>query len=129
MGLGGLVLVYSLRSNNRDGNHSSNSSVMGRKKASGRGKLKRKILKALVHDRNLDPVERMANRLGYMGTAFLILSPYLVPYGTIGGVTYVIGAVLSTPQVWVSKHWNIVLLNFNLLIGYGIFIWKSIMGG
>ena len=102
---------------------------MGRRKTSRRVKLKRKILKALVHDRNLDPVERMANRLGYMGTAFLILSPYLVPYGTIGGVTYVIGAVLSTPQVWVSKHWNIVLLNFNLLIGYGIFIWKSLMGG
>jgi len=88
--------------------------------------LKRRILESLVHDRRLDPVEKLANRLGYMGTAFLILSPYLVPYGTIGGVTYVIGAVLSTPQVWVSKHWNIVLLNFNLLIGYGIFIWKSL---
>ena len=90
--------------------------------------LKRRVLESLVHDRTLDPVEKLANRLGYMGTAFLILSPYLVPYGTIGGVTYVIGAVLSTPQVWVSKHWNIVLLNFNLLIGYGIFIWKSLGG-
>ena len=89
---------------------------------------KRRVLESLVHDRRLDPVEKLANRLGYMGTAFLILSPYLVPYGTIGGVTYVIGAVLSTPQVWVSKHWNIVLLNFNLLIGYGIFIWKSLGG-
>jgi len=90
--------------------------------------LKRRVLESLVHDRRLDPVEKLANRLGYMGTAFLILSPYLVPYGTIGGVTYVIGAVLSTPQVWVSKHWNIVLLNFNLLVGYGIFIWKSLGG-
>ena len=102
---------------------------MGRRKTSRRVKLKRKILKALVHDRNLDPVERMANRLGYSGSAFIMLSPYLISYGTIGGVTYLIGAILSIPQVWVAKQWNIVVINLNLLIGYGIFVWKSIMGG
>lgn len=121
-------MVYSLRRSNRNGNHSSNNSVMGRKKSSRRAKIKRKILKALVHDRNLDPVERMANRLGYSGSAFIMLSPYLIPYGTIGGVTYLIGAILSIPQVWVAKQWNIVVINLNLLIGYGIFVWKSIMG-
>ena len=101
---------------------------MGRKKSSRRVKIKRKILKALVHDRSLDPVERMANRLGYSGSAFIMLSPYLISYGTIGGVTYLIGAILSIPQVWVAKQWNIVVINLNLLIGYGIFVWKSIMG-
>lgn len=89
--------------------------------------LRRKLLKALVKDRRLDPVERLANRLGYMGSAFIMLSPYLLPYDNIGAYTYIIGAILSIPQVWVSKHWNIVIINFNLLIGYGIYIYKSLI--
>ena len=122
-------MVYSLRRNSRDGNHSSNNSVMGRKKSSRRVKLKRKILKALVHDRNLDPVERMANRLGYMGTGFIMTSPYLLQYDNIGAYTYIIGALLSLPQVVYYKVWNLVIVNINLLIGYGLYILKSIMGG
>lgn len=89
--------------------------------------LRRKLLKALVKDRRLDPAERLANRLGYMGSAFIMLSPYLLPYDNIGAYTYIIGAILSIPQVWVSKHWNIVIINFNLLIGYGIYIYKSLI--
>ena len=89
--------------------------------------LRRKLLKALVKDRRLDPVERLANRLGYMGSAFIMLSPYLLPYDNIGAYTYIVGAILSIPQVWVSKHWNIVIINFNLLIGYGIYIYKSLI--
>jgi hypothetical protein len=89
--------------------------------------LRRKLLKALVKDRRLDPVERLANRIGYMGSAFIMLSPYLLPYDNIGAYTYIVGAILSIPQVWVSKHWNIVIINFNLLIGYGIYIYKSLI--
>lgn len=89
--------------------------------------LRRKLLKALVKDRRLDPAERLANRLGYMGSAFIMLSPYLLPYDNIGAYTYIIGAILSIPQVWVSKHWNIVIINFNLLIGYGIYIYNSLI--
>ena len=89
--------------------------------------LRRKLLKALVKDRRLDPVERLANRIGYMGSAFIMLSPYLLPYGNVGAYTYIVGAILSIPQVWVSKHWNIVIINFNLLIGYGIYIYKSLI--
>ena len=89
--------------------------------------LRRKLLKALVKDRRLDPVERLTNRLGYMGSAFIMLSPYLLPYDNIGAYTYIVGAILSIPQVWVSKHWNIVIINFNLLIGYGIYIYKSLI--
>ena len=89
--------------------------------------IRRKLLKALVKDRRLDPVERLANRLGYMGSAFIMLSPYLLPYDNIGAYTYIVGAILSIPQVWVSKHWNIVIINFNLLIGYGIYIYKSLI--
>lgn len=84
----------------------------------------RQILRSLVKERQLTPIERLSNRLGYMGSAFIMMSPYLLPYDGIGAFTYLIGAVLSIPQVWVAKAWNIVFLNFNLLIGYGLYIYK-----
>ena len=93
-----------------------------------REKIRRKLLKALVIDRRLDPVERMANRLGYMGSAFIMISPYLLPYGNIGAYTYIVGAVLSVPQTITLKAWNIFIINLNLLVGYGVYIWKSMMG-
>tara|TARA_R110000772_G_scaffold211375_2_gene321956 strand:+ start:66 stop:332 length:267 start_codon:yes stop_codon:yes gene_type:complete len=83
----------------------------------------KEFLKSLVKERKITPSEKLANRVAYMGTGFLILSPYLIPYGDIGGYTYLIGAVLTTPQVWLAKQWNLVLLNGNLLVGYGIFLW------
>ena len=91
-------------------------------------KLRRKLLKALVVDRRLDPVERMSNRLGYMGSAFIMISPYLLPYGTIGAYTYLVGAILSVPQTITLKAWNIFIINLNLLVGYGVYIWKAMMG-
>jgi hypothetical protein len=93
-----------------------------------REKIRRKLLKALVIDRRLDPVERMANRLGYMGSAFIMVSPYLLPYGNIGAYTYIVGAVLSVPQTITLKAWNIFIINLNLLVGYGVYIWKAMMG-
>ena len=59
-----------------------------------------------------------------MGSGFLMISPYLLPYDGIGAYTYLLGALLSLPQVWIAKQWNIVILNFNLLIGYGIYIFQ-----
>lgn len=93
-----------------------------------RVKLRRKLLKALVIDRRLDPVERMANRLGYMGSAFIMISPYLLPYDNIGAYTYLVGAILSVPQTITLKAWNIFIINLNLLVGYGVYIWKAMMG-
>lgn len=97
---------------------------MSKKKINFKKIFKRKILKSMVLERKLTPIERMANRLGYMGSAFIILSPYLLPYDNLGAYTYLIGAILSLPQVWIAKQWNLVLINFNLLIGYGIYIFK-----
>lgn len=82
-----------------------------------------RLLRAMVLERNLTPAERIGNRLGYMGSAFIMMSPYLLPYG-IGGYTYLLGAVCSLPQVWLAKQWNLVIVNFNLLIGYGLYIWN-----
>lgn len=83
-----------------------------------------RILRMMVHERRLTPVERIGNRMGYMGTAFIMMSPYLLPYG-VGAYTYLIGAILSIPQVWLAKQWNLVVVNLNLLIGYGIYIFNQ----
>ena len=84
---------------------------------------KRSILKALVKQRKLKPIERLANRLGYMGTAFMMLSPHILPDRT-GIVTYIIAGVISIPQVFVAKQWNLVLVNLNVAIAYTILFFK-----
>jgi hypothetical protein len=82
----------------------------------------KKLLKKLVKKRKLKPIERLANRVGYMGTAFLIMSPHLIEYGGIGATTYIIGALCTLPQVWVAKQWNLVVTTINIAIGYIIFL-------
>lgn len=84
--------------------------------------MKNNFIKNLVKDRRLTAKERIANRLGYMGTAFIMISPYLLPYGNIGAITYIIGGIVSTPQVWVAKQWNLVAVNLNVMIGYLIYL-------
>lgn len=83
-----------------------------------------KLLSIFVIDKKLSPLERVGNRLGYMGTSFIMVSPYLLQYDRLGAYTYLAGAVLSTPQVWIAKQWNLVAINFNLLIGYGLYIYN-----
>ena len=82
------------------------------------------LLRWMVKERRLTPAERLGNRLGYMGSAFIMSSPYLLPYDNIGAYTYLVGAILSLPQVWLAKQWNLVIINFNLLIGYGLYLFS-----
>ena len=82
------------------------------------------LLQRLVAESKLTPLERMCNRLGYMGTAFIMMSPYLLPYDNIGVYTYLIGGLLSIPQVWLARQWNLVAINLNLLVGYGIYLFN-----
>ena len=84
----------------------------------------RKLLRLMVKERRLTPQERIGNRMGYMGSAFIMSSPYLLPYDNIGAYTYLIGALLSLPQVWLAKQWNLVVININLLIGYGLYLFS-----
>tara|TARA_R110000803_G_scaffold37781_4_gene81560 strand:- start:23864 stop:24226 length:363 start_codon:yes stop_codon:yes gene_type:complete len=81
-----------------------------------------RILRLMVADRRLSPLERISNRLAYFGTAFIVMSPYLLKTGNIGAITYLIGALCSLPQVWLAKQWNIVVLHVNLIIGYGLYL-------
>ena len=94
---------------------------MGKKKKIQKT-LGRRIGEWLVVNRRLTATERLGNRLGYMGSAFIMMSPYLLPYDNLGAYTYLIGAVLSLPQVWLAKQWNLVVINLNLLVGYGLYI-------
>ena len=81
-----------------------------------------KFLKLLVKDRRLTVNERLSGRLGYMGTAFIMISPYILNYGNIGAISYIIGGVLCTPQVVVAKQWNLVAVNVNVIIGYIVYL-------
>ena len=85
-----------------------------------------KMFSIFVLDKKLTTIERLGNRLGYMGSAFIMMSPYLLPYDNIGAYTYLLGAVFSLPQVWIAKQWNLVMINLNLLLGYGLYIYNSI---
>ena len=54
-----------------------------------------------------------------MGTAFMMMSPHLLP-DRIGVITYMLAGVLSLPQVFVAKQWNLVAVNLNVAIAYTI---------
>ena len=49
----------------------------------------------------------------------MMMSPHLLP-DTIGIVTYITAGVISIPQVFVAKQWNLVLVNLNVAIAYTI---------
>ena len=72
-----------------------------------------------MRQKKLTPVERLSSRLGYMGTAFMMMSPHILPDQT-GMITYIIAGVISIPQVFVAKQWNLVAVNLNVAIAYTI---------
>ena len=85
--------------------------------------IKRSWLRSLVKERRLKPHERLANRLGYMGTGFFITAPHMLP-DMSGVVVYFLAGLFSLPQVWVAKQWNLVLVNLNVMAAYLILFFK-----
>ena len=81
----------------------------------------RSFLRLLIQDRRLSAKERLAHRLGYMGTAFIMIAPYILSAGSIGPIVYIIGGFISIPQVLLAKQWNLVAVNVNVMIGYTIY--------
>ena len=61
-----------------------------------------------------------------MSAAFIMMSPYLLPYGKVGAITYIVGGLLGIPQVWMAKQWNLVLINVNVAVGYMIYLYGII---
>ncbi len=87
---------------------------------------KTSFLRLLVEDRRLSAKERLASRLGYMGTAFIMLAPYILNSGgNIGPIIYIIGGFICIPQVFIAKQWNLVAVNINVMIGYSLYLINS----
>lgn len=69
----------------------------------------------MVRDRRLTPVERLAARIGYMGTGFLIAGQW-----SVEPVFFILGFVMVLIQVSVRRQWNLVVLQLNGLIAWTI---------
>ena len=63
--------------------------------------------------RRLKPEERLAIRIGYMGSGFLIAAQW-----TIQPELYVLGFICVVVQTSYRKQWNLVALNINGLVAW-----------
>lgn len=81
----------------------------------------RNILRLMVRDRRLTPIERLGTRIGYMGTGFLIAGQWsLIP------AIYIIGFMCVLIQVAIRRQWNLVALQLNGLIAWTIHFINSL---
>ncbi len=64
-------------------------------------------------DRRLSILERMATRIGYMGTGLLIAGQW-----TLEPILFMIGFICIIVQVSVRKQWNLVALQLNGLVAW-----------
>tara|TARA_R110001592_G_scaffold62639_1_gene191610 strand:- start:74 stop:433 length:360 start_codon:yes stop_codon:yes gene_type:complete len=80
---------------------------------SRRKKMKISLLKSLVRNRKLTPMERLSSRIGYMGVGFLIAAQW-----TISPYLYILGFLCVLIQTAVRKQWNLVALQINGLIAW-----------
>ena len=81
----------------------------------------RNILRMMVRDRRLTPIERLGTRIGYMGTGFLIAGQWsLVP------AIYILGFMCVLIQVAIRRQWNLVALQLNGLIAWTIHFINSL---
>jgi len=78
------------------------------------------ILRILVRDRRLTPMERMSSRIGYMGTGFLIAGQW-----TVEPVFFIVGFICVLIQVFSRRQWNLVALQLNGLIAWTIHFFKN----
>jgi len=72
-------------------------------------------MKSIVRDRRLSPLERLATRVGYMGTGFLVCGQW-----TLEPILFIIGFICVIVQVSVRRQWNLVVLQLNGLIAWTI---------
>ena len=81
----------------------------------------RSILRAMVRDRRLTPLERMGSRIGYMGVGFLIAGQW-----TIEPILFIMGFICVLVQVSIRKQWNLVVLQLNGLVAWTMHFIKSL---
>lgn len=72
-----------------------------------------KVLRAMVRERRLKPIERISSRVGYMGAGFLMAGHW-----TVEPVLFIVGFCCVLFQVTVRRQWNLVVLQVNGLIAW-----------
>jgi hypothetical protein len=73
----------------------------------------RRLLKSMVRERKLTPIERMSSRIGYMGSGFLMVGQW-----TLEPILFLSGFSFVMIQVLVRKQWNLVALYINGLAAW-----------
>ena len=73
----------------------------------------RRLLKSMVRERKLTPIERMSSRIGYMGSGFLMAGQW-----TLEPILFIVGFLCVMCQVVVRKQWNLVALYINGLAAW-----------
>ena len=73
----------------------------------------RRLLKSMVRERKLTPIERMSSRMGYMGSGFLMVGQW-----TLEPILFIVGFLCVMCQVLVRKQWNLVALYINGLAAW-----------
>ena len=81
----------------------------------------RSILRAMVRDRRLTPLERMGSRIGYMGVGFLIAGQW-----TVEPILFIMGFICVLVQVSIRKQWNLVILQLNGLVAWTMHFIRSL---
>ena len=79
------------------------------------------ILRVMVRDRKLNPIERLSTRVGYMGVGFLIAGQW-----TVEPILFMMGFICVLIQVLVRRQWNLVILQLNGLIAWTMHFINSI---
>jgi hypothetical protein len=100
----------------------SKTSIMREKQMLKKYKHKyRPLLRAMVRDKRLTPIERLATRLGYMGAGFLMAGQW-----TVEPILFVMGFCCVLVQVTTRRQWNLVVLQLNGLIAWSIHFFSSL---
>jgi len=79
------------------------------------------LLRVMVRDRRLNPIERLGTRVGYMGVGFLIAGQW-----TVEPILFIIGFCCVLVQVVTRRQWNLVALQLNGLIAWTIHFINSL---
>ena len=81
----------------------------------------RPLLRAMVRDKRLTPIERLATRLGYMGAGFLMAGQW-----TVEPILFIMGFICVLVQVTTRRQWNLVVLQLNGLIAWTIHFFTNL---
>ena len=81
----------------------------------------RPLLRAMVRDKRLNPIERLATRLCYMGAGFLMAGQW-----TVEPILFIMGFICVLVQVTTRRQWNLVVLQLNGLIAWTIHFFSNL---